>query len=186
MDDQEGPPQLVNDHPGATSQSGDEEPDTSEEFNEDDTILPEGNVYPLNSKKIVADQLHRLAGMLGLPSSSTGSSTRQLIEGKLLEMGKEPRNVQVIVSGESRRLYLVIDDGVIATEPEHVSNTDVRAHTTNEFFNNEVSVHELESLRSALREACLENTRLANELHARDESLEVLRGELLTANNEIA
>ena len=75
---------------------------------------------------------------------------------------------------------------MIATEPEHVSNTDVRAHTTNEFFNNELSVHELELLRSALREACLKNTRLANELHARDESLEVLRGELLTTNNEIA
>ena len=67
-------------------------------------------------------------------------------------MGKEPRNVQVIVSDESRRLYLVTDDGVIATEPEHVSNTDVRTHTTNKFFNNELSVHELESLRSALRE----------------------------------
>ena len=50
MDDQEDPPQMVDDHPGATSQS-DEEPDTSEEFNEDDTILLEGNVYPLNSKK---------------------------------------------------------------------------------------------------------------------------------------
>ena len=47
-------------------------------------------------------------------------------------------------------------------------------------------MHELESLRSALRKARLENTQLANELHARDESLEVLRGELLTTNNEIA
>ena len=133
----------------------------------------------------MADQLHRLAGILGLPSSSNGSSTRQLIEGKLLEMGKESRNVQVIVSGESIRLYLVTDDGVIATEPKLVSNTDVRAHTTNEFFNNKLSVHELESLRSALCEAHLENTRLANELHDRDKSLEVLHGELLTANNEI-
>ena len=83
---------------------------------------------------------------------------QQLIEGKLLEMGKEPRNVQMIISDEGRRLYLVTDDGVIATEPEYVSNTDVRVHTTNEFFSNKLSVHELESLCSALREACLENT----------------------------
>ena len=48
MDVQEGPPHLVDDHLGVTLQS-DEEPDTSEEFNEDDTILLEGNVYPLNS-----------------------------------------------------------------------------------------------------------------------------------------
>ena len=100
-------------------------------------------------------------------------------------MGKEPRNVQVIVSDEGRRLYLVTDDGVIATEPEHVSITDVCVHTTNDSFNNELSVHELEMLHSALREARLENTRLANKLHACDESLEVLCGELLTANNEI-
>ena len=69
MDVQEGPLQLVDDHPGAS----DEEPDASEEFNKD-TMFPEGNVYPLNSKKLVANQLHRLAGMLGLPSSSTGLS----------------------------------------------------------------------------------------------------------------
>ena len=35
-----------------------------------------GNIYPLNSKKLAANQLHRLAGMLGLKllSSSTGLS----------------------------------------------------------------------------------------------------------------
>ena len=147
-------------------------------------MFPEGNIYPLSFKKL-ADQLHELAGMLRLPSSFTGSSMRQLIEGKLLEMGKEPRNVQVIVSDEGRRQHLVTDDGVIATEPKQVSNTDVCAHTTNECFNNELSVHELESLHSALREACLKNMQLANELHARDESLEVLCGKLLTTNNEI-
>ena len=117
-----------------------------------DALFPEENAYPLNSKKLVADQLHRLAGMLGLPSSSTGSSTRQLIEGKLLQMGKEPRNVQVILSDEGRRLYLVNDDGVIIVEPKHMSNTGVRTHTTtNEILNDEVSVHELKSLCSALR-----------------------------------
>ena len=46
-------------------------------------------------------------------------------------MGKEPRNVQVIISDEGSRLYLVADDGVIATEPKHMSNTDVCVHTTN-------------------------------------------------------
>ena len=144
-----------------------------------------GKYLPSQFQKIVATQLHGLVGMLGLPSSSARSSTQQLIEGKLLEMGKEPRNVQVIISDKGRRLYLVTDNGVIATEPEHMSNTDVHAHTTKEFFNNELSVHEFESLRSALHEVRLKITWLANELHAHNESLEVLRGELLTANNEI-
>ena len=47
-DIQEGPPQLVDDHPGATLQSDE---DASEEFDEDDTMFLEGNVYPVNSKK---------------------------------------------------------------------------------------------------------------------------------------
>ena len=80
------------------------------------------------------------------------------MEGKLLEMGKEPRNVQMIVSDEGGRLYLVNDDGMITAEPEYVSNTEVRVHATNEFFNNELSVHELESLCSALSEERLKNT----------------------------
>ena len=79
----------------------------------------------------MADQLHRLVGMLGLPSSSTGSCTQQFIEGKLLEMGKESRNVQVIVSDEGRKLNVVTDDGMMTAEPEHLSNIEVRVHTTN-------------------------------------------------------
>ena len=59
------------------------------------------------------------------------------------------------------------DDGVIATELEHMSNADVHEHTTNDFLNNELSVHELESLHSVMHEVCLKNTRLANELHTR-------------------
>ena len=55
---------------------------------------------------LFASQLHRLAGILGLPTSLSLASTRQLIEGKLLEMGCEPKNVQVIESDEDARLHV--------------------------------------------------------------------------------
>ena len=57
--------------------------------------FPEGRSYPLNSKRIVAVQLQALAEILGLPGGASTEETRQLIEGKLMEMGHEPRNVQV-------------------------------------------------------------------------------------------
>ena len=49
-DAEKDPPQLV-DH--TTSQSNEEY--ASEESNEEDMLFPEGNAYPLNSKKVVAD-----------------------------------------------------------------------------------------------------------------------------------
>ena len=61
------------------------------------TMFPTGKTYPLNSKRIVADQIFELATLLDLPSGASGTETRQLIEGRLLELGHEPRNVQVIV-----------------------------------------------------------------------------------------
>ena len=49
----------------------------------------------------------------------------------------------------------------------------------------DISAHELESLRSALRKACLKIKQLWNDLVARDEVLEKLRTELATTNAEL-
>ena len=43
--------------------------------------------------------LQQIADTLGLPTKGSAAVTRQLIEGKLMEMGKEPPNVQVVVQG---------------------------------------------------------------------------------------
>ena len=101
-------------------------------------------------------------------------------------MGHEPRNVQVIVSTEDARLFLVSDDGVISAKSEHVSNNsdEIISHNTNESVN-ESSVHELESLRSALRKACLKNEQFQEELLHRDQVVEELRQELSTAKAEV-
>ena len=50
--------------------------------------------YPLNSRRLTAETLSRIAKALGLPTTASVAETRQLIEGKLGEE-YEPRNVQV-------------------------------------------------------------------------------------------
>ncbi len=80
---------------------------------EDD--LPHGRVLPLNSRRLKAAHLRALAEQLDLPTSASADETRQLVEGKLEGLNKEPRNVQVIiqeVDDGSASLYLTDEDGV--------------------------------------------------------------------------
>ena len=52
----------------------------------------------------------------------TVAITRQLIKGKLMEMGHKPQNVQVIVEGIENNsiLFLIDEDGIINTiKPTH-------------------------------------------------------------------
>ena len=58
---------------------------------------PRGQTYPLNSKRLGAAYLHRIAAELGLPTTASLEDVRQMIDGKLLEESKEPKNVQVTV-----------------------------------------------------------------------------------------
>ena len=53
--------------------------------------------FPLNSKRLTAEVLTRIAKGLGLPVNASAAETRQLIEGirKLEEQEHEPRNIQV-------------------------------------------------------------------------------------------
>ena len=67
--------------------------------------------------------------MLDLPMSSMVAAKRQLSEGKLLEMDQEPKNVQVIVSDEGGRLFLVAAEEVISAKEEHMSSKTAGAYT---------------------------------------------------------
>lgn len=96
----------------------DDTPVTSER---EDEVLPEEATYSLNSKKIVVSQLRRLATMLELSSEGTSATLRQLIEGKMVELGHKPRNTQVIVASTDSKLYLVDKSGIIRQESDHVS-----------------------------------------------------------------
>ena len=91
------------------------------------TMFPTGKTYPLNSKRIVADQIFEIATLLDLPGGASVAETRQLTEGRLLELGHEPRNVQVIIQVEddakdSRRIFLVDESGVIRGSGKPISH----------------------------------------------------------------
>ena len=136
--------------------------------------LPEGVTYPLNSKRLITSQLRRLTAMLELPSDGTLATLRQLIEGKLIELGHEPRNIQVIVASADSKLYLVDESGIIKQESEHVSPENVSTHNNNSNVTNEI-----DTLRRTLQEARLEVESLRGTVHERDGTL---RAELETAN----
>ena len=46
------------------------------------------------------------------------ATTRQLIEGKLIELDREPSNVQIVLQGKDEavhKIFLIDDDGLICT-----------------------------------------------------------------------
>ena len=141
--------------------------------------MPEGATYPLNSKKLVVSLLRRLAAMLELPSKGTVATLRQLIEGKLVELEYEPRNIQVIVASADSKLYLVDESGILKQESEHMSHEDFYIHN-----NNNIShvTNDIESLQGELREARLKVKGLHERVRERDEMLAALLVELETAN----
>ncbi len=84
-------------------------------------VLPEGRWLPLNSRRVTTAYLQLVAQSLGLPTGMSAEELRQQVEGRLLTMEHEPRNVQVIVQERSRvelRLLLVDKAGVfVESEP---------------------------------------------------------------------
>jgi len=62
----------------------------SEDSEEEDGSFPEGVTYSLNSKRLVVGQLRRLATMLESPCEGTAAILRQVVEGKLVELGYKP------------------------------------------------------------------------------------------------
>ena len=149
------------------------------ETSEGEEKLPKGATYPLNSKRLIVGQLRRLTAMLELLSSllseGTSGTLRQLIEGKLIELGHEPKNVQVIVTSVNSKLYLVDKSGIIKQESEHVSLENVSTH-----YNISNVTNEIDTLRGALQEACLGKVEgLRERVHERDKTL---CAELETAN----
>jgi len=100
----------------------------SEQEGSEPEWVPKGLTYPLNSKHVRGEQLQQIAEALGLPMTGTGVVTRQLIEGKLVEMGREPRNTQVVLEGSSENpaISLIDENGVIcAAKPrERMTHVD--------------------------------------------------------------
>ena len=111
----------------------------SDQF-EEEFELPKGDVYALNSRRLNATQLQGIAESLKLPTACSTPTIRQLIEGKLIEMGHEPTNVQVILQGKDNlgyKLFLVDENGIISTfahlrDREHVTSQPVDTNVDSE------------------------------------------------------
>ena len=142
-------------------------------MDEGDHVLPEGKVLPLNSKRLVAAYIKAIAESMELPSKASTDEVRQLIEGILLENGREPRNVQVIVQEPTKEgmedrvcLFLVDDSGIISRatlEPRVRSDLDTESvDTASESLHKEVS-------------------EMALQLRQREEEIETLMTELEVA-----
>ena len=159
--------------------------------------FPEGRTYPLNSKRLLSGQLQALAKILGLPGGASMEETRQLIEGKLIELGHEPRNVQVIVK-EDEQIFLVDDEGIITEGiittkhvsndsmmllQGHVSETEQHVSIVQDYVNNDDTLSlshrdDIVSLRSALCEAHRQNESLALRLHEQQSTVTQLESEV--------
>ena len=132
-----------------------------------------------------------LAKVLGLPGSRASmEKTCQLIEGRLLEMGHEPQNVQAIVNNEG--IFLIDDTGIIIStdhvsemEKEHASNMVIDHVNHDDIINHRDDVN-VNSLRSALCEARHENESLTLRLYEQGNTVTQLQTEMGEATETIA
>ena len=145
------------------------ETDSTSDYNED-TELPTGDVYALNSRRLNATHLQCIAESLSLPKGGSMVTTRQLIEGKLIELNRDPSNVQVISQGKDQsvhKLFLVDDNGIICT---CTYSRDHNEHMTSQPVDTIVASEEASNHHSALRDnSKLE--RLTNELDKQSQEL---------------
>ena len=63
------------------------------ERSEDTQTLPEGKVYALNSKRLLAVHVKAIARGLGLPTRAAVDELRQMMDGHLEGDGVQPGNV---------------------------------------------------------------------------------------------
>ena len=128
-----------------------EEPETSERSR---GRLP----IPLNSRRLTAGHLKRLARALDVPTMAAGAEIRQMVEGKLVDAGREPRNVQVVLGGGTPRAAFVLqdEDGEFLTvEEEAVEEPPDPGHQDD---------REAETLQAELEAVRVENTELRQQL----------------------
>ena len=81
--------------------------------------------FPLNSRRLTADNIIRIAKGLELPTTASQADTRQMIEGKLVE-SHQTKNVLVDVIGPNRRATIRLRDeqGVILEVPPEEESSE--------------------------------------------------------------
>ena len=140
-------------------------------------VIPSGKVVPLNSRRLTATHLKRVAEALKLPTTGSADQLRQLIEGKLeSDRHVEAMNVQVIIQEEQcveSKLTLMDESGVLlATEPVLLSKQEAES--------------EMEALQEALAEANKQNSELNDQLADTVQKLEEEKAETTRLAEELA
>ena len=144
----------------------------------DDRVeIPRGGHVPLNSKRLTAAYLRRLAGALEIPTSASSEELRQLIAGKLEEMEREPMNVQVGLRKTDRGVHLTlrdVDGIILEVDPSPPEAGTEREHATSEEEeeeSNPPTEEGVDSLREALRQAKEESEAYQSKVNQLQEEL---------------
>ena len=124
---------------------------TDHEGHDEDRAIPQGKYFTVNSRRLPVRILHLIAGMLEVLARESSDELRQLIEGQLAKIGKDSRNVQIIV--EVREADLVVS---------LVDETGVFNHTTRSCEEISSELGQEDDLRVWYIEVCseLESTKL--------------------------
>ena len=154
---------------GASVESGEESHERPE--------LPRGRVVPLNSRRLTAAHLKRVAEALKLPTTGSADQLRQLIEGKL-ESDKrvEATNVQVVIQEEQcveLKLSLMDESGILlTTEPIRFSKQEAES--------------DMEAVQEALADANKQNSELSDQLANAVQKWEEEKAETARLSEELA
>ena len=91
---------------------------------EEEAVVHE-QTFPLNSRRLTSSIIARVAAALEVPAGGSLEDTRRMLEGKLVEAGREPRNVQVILSEEEDVPAIRLEDGEgVFLEVPHATGDD--------------------------------------------------------------
>ena len=119
---------------------------------------------PLNSKRLTAEQLRRLARAMNIPTTAATDEVRQMVEGKLSEDGREPWNVQVVLDGTTPLDAFTLQDEegeFLTVSAAEVADIELLRQADSEREDEE---GDLEYLRTELEATKVENSELRQQV----------------------
>lgn len=114
--------------------------------------------------------LRRLASSIGVPADAAGEEVRQMIDEKLIEMGQEPCNVQVILGETSRDEFRLQDMSGIILMVE-VEDTADEQSSEKEDGDKASMLAEMQALCEELESVKLQNATLKDQLEVEKQKM---------------
>lgn len=136
-------------------------------------VMGSGRPLPLNSKKLTGVLLKQLARGLEIPTTSSGDELRTLIEGRLGDMGCDPRNTQAVLQEAETGVNISLQDvdGVFLTVKPIVAELEKPDDPPGETIDGD-EAEGVEELRAALCEAREQQAERDQEIARLQEQLE--------------